>query len=454
MESDSELPSEIIGFQILSRISAKSLMRFKSVCKSWSSLIRNPSFVNAHQKFYRNKHSHLLLTTWDESARQQHFFSVKINQEGSPTLVTHLLKLPTPPGKNVERLYEALSINGLVCLYLSDSLFPNQTDHNHPVRIFNPCTRECIVLPHDSPAYRTIHVTHHFGFSSHTNEYKVLQVKRFQPLNSTRDMSFMVKIFKLGTSSWRRIEADINDLPFDPLKCQFERRSVCVHGAIHWMHDSTQNIIAVFDLKDERFRAIPLPEDYDYRIHGINDKLGNIFEMEGCLALIGDKQLRQMNTMELWILKDYQNQVWVKETITFPFSWTELGYPVPFYTIHTSELLLLQSSRLLRQDSSEARVLFYNLKSRSFRSECVFPESILPNDVRLKLLAHYDDSIVPLRLPSKSLMQFCVCKSWSSLTRIPSFLLTLITTWASTITLTSFSRPGTNPQGSTLLLTN
>lgn len=397
MESDSELPSEIIGFQILSRISTKSLMRFKSVCKSWSSLIRNPSFVNAHRKFYRNKHSHLLLTTWDESARQQHFFSVKINQEGSPTLVTHLLKLPTPPGKNVERLYEALSINGLVCLYLSDSLFPNQTDHNHPVRIFNPCTRECIVLPHDSPAYRTIRVTHHFGFSSHTNEYKVLQVKRFQPLNSTRDMSFMVNIFKLGTSSWRRIEADINDLPFDPLKCQFERRSVCVHGAIHWMHDSTQNIIAVFDLKDERFRAIPLPEDYDYRIHGINDKLGNIFEMEGCLALIGDKQLRQMNTMELWILKDYQNQVWVKETITFPFSWTELGYPVPFYTIHTSELLLLQSSRLLRQDSSEARVLFYNLKSRSFRSESVFPESILPNDIRLKLLAHYDDSIVPLR---------------------------------------------------------
>ena len=69
------------------------------------------------------------------------------------------------------------------------------------------------------------------------------------------------------------------------------------------MHDSTQNIIAVFNPEDKRFRVIPFPKDYDYGIHGIHDKQGNIFETDGCLALISDRQLNQMNTMELCILK-------------------------------------------------------------------------------------------------------------------------------------------------------
>ncbi|KAB2622744.1 F-box protein [Pyrus ussuriensis x Pyrus communis] len=82
------------------------------------------------------------------------------------------------------------------------------------------------------------------------------------------------------------------------------------------MHDSTLIIMAVFDLEDERFRVIPLPKYYAYDIHGINDNLENIFEMEGCLAN----------------------------------SWRE--YPIPFYTIHTTELLLFQYSRLLGRSES------------------------------------------------------------------------------------------------------
>ncbi|TQD90887.1 hypothetical protein C1H46_023566 [Malus baccata] len=217
-----------------------------------------PFLCQCPSKILRDMQNHLLLTTWDEPTRQQHFFSIKINQEGSPTLVTDLLKLPTPPSKNVERLYGALSINGFVGLYLSDTLFTIQTDHNHPVRIFKPCTRECIVFPH-------VHL-------------------RTAPSMLRTTLGSLPS--RKSTSSWRRIEVDINDLRYDPLKCQFGRRTVFIHGAIHWMHDSTQNIIAVFDPEDERFRVIPFPKDYDYGIHGINDKQGNIFEMEGCLALI------------------------------------------------------------------------------------------------------------------------------------------------------------------------
>ncbi|RXH83738.1 hypothetical protein DVH24_005991 [Malus domestica] len=258
MESSSELPSEIICFQILPRLPSKSLMRFKCVCKSWSSLVQNPSFADAHQSLHRNKLTHLLLTIWDTATRQQHFLSVQINQDGSPTPAIHLLNLPTM--SNDHRLYNAQSTNGLVCLYLSNTLSRDHTLAylDPPNFIFNPCTRESIILPHASPAYCTSHVTYHFGFSPLTNEYKVLQVQTFRPHDSIpTDLTFMFKIFKLGTSLWRRLEVDLNHLAFDPLECPFKVQGVCINGAIHWMHWK-ENVV-VFDIGDEKFRVIPLP---------------------------------------------------------------------------------------------------------------------------------------------------------------------------------------------------
>ncbi|KAM2571168.1 hypothetical protein TB1_005935 [Malus domestica] len=167
--------------------------------------------------------THLLLTTRDKATRQQHFLSVQINQGGSPTPAIYLLNLPM---SNYHRLYYAQSTNGLVCLYLSNNLFRNHTLAyiDPPNFIFNPCTRESIILPHASPAYWTSHVTYHFGFSSLTKEYKVLQVQTFRPHSIPMDMTFMCKIFKLGTSSsWRRLEVDLNDLssrvPVSGAKC-------------------------------------------------------------------------------------------------------------------------------------------------------------------------------------------------------------------------------------------
>ncbi|TQD90886.1 hypothetical protein C1H46_023565 [Malus baccata] len=401
MESSSELPSEIICFQILPRLPSKSLMRFKCVCKSWSSLVHNPSFADAHQSLHRNKLTHLLLTTWDTATRQQHFLSVQINQDGSPTPAIHLLNLPTM--SNDHRLYNAQSTNGLVCLYPSNTLSRDHTLAylDPPNFIFNPCTRESIILPHASPAYCTSHVTYHFGFGPLTNEYKVLQVQTFRPHYSIpTDMTFMFKIFKLGTSLWRRLEVDLNDLAFDPLECPFKVQAVCINGAIHWMHWK-ENVVVVFDIGDEKFRVIPFHQDYICFIHCIfGEVMRNVLEVDGCLALIGDKKLMILqNMMALWILKDYQNQVWVRKTIMLPHCWRALGCLVPLRTIHNGELLLQSTVLRVHGPPGHVRVHVYNMESKSFsESEIGLPsEWTFRNDARLKLVASYDDNIVPLR---------------------------------------------------------
>ncbi|OMO76099.1 hypothetical protein COLO4_25677 [Corchorus olitorius] len=47
MAHQSQLPEEIC-MEILKRLSVKSLIRFKTVCKSWRSLISTPDFIDRH----------------------------------------------------------------------------------------------------------------------------------------------------------------------------------------------------------------------------------------------------------------------------------------------------------------------------------------------------------------------------------------------------------------------
>ncbi|KAH0997193.1 hypothetical protein GBA52_021057 [Prunus armeniaca] len=79
---------------------------------------------------------------------------------------------------------------------------------------------------------------------------------------------------------------------------------------------------------------------------------------------------------------------------------TEHFKALGFEGLSKSGELLLQSSRLSIQKPDHPRVLLYNMESASFRGsdEIVLPpEYASLNDDRLKLLASYKDSIVPLR---------------------------------------------------------
>lgn len=128
----------------------------------------------------------------------------------------------------------------------------------------------------------------------------------------------MFNIITLGINLWKCIEVDLNNLPFDPHRCLFYEGSVCVNGA--------QNMIVGFDIEDEKFsRVIQLPKDYNlFRVDPF------MVEVCGRLALGDRVQLTGQNIMRLWILNDYENQVWVKESFTFAIQWRELAYPLHF----------------------------------------------------------------------------------------------------------------------------
>ncbi|PRQ37138.1 putative F-box domain-containing protein [Rosa chinensis] len=359
MEDDSEttvLLNEIICSEILPRLPVKTLLRFRCVCKSWSSLILNPGFATAYRNLCsgERKRSHLLFFTCEsEYQKEQRVFSVQLNQEGSQRRATHVLTL--------KQLYQAQSTKGLVCFSLSKTSSSYLEVLDNRVHIFNPSTRHVVTLPQTSRVNLTVYVAHHFGFSSLTNEHKVLQIQRYK-----RGLIF--NTFVLGTSTtWRQVEVDLADLPFDPLEFKFDTSSVSTYGAIHWLHP-TLNIIVAFDMNGaERFKVVPIPDGID-----LHDPLVRLDKVDGCLALI-DGRKQQSYMKGLWILKDYKNHVWVKEDILFPFQ-----------------------NDIVR-GLADLRLHQYNMKTKSYRlSQILLPE--WRNDSRmLDMLTSYDEGIVPLR---------------------------------------------------------
>lgn len=93
-----------------------------------------------------------------------------------------------------------------------------------------------------------------------------------------------------------------------------------------------------------------------------------------------------MCVLALWILKDYQNLVWVKEIISeMPRDATHIQ---ALCTIHTGELAINFNGHL----NLTFRLHLYNMKSKRFRIlDFDFPEFMIGDWDRLfKLVTNYD----------------------------------------------------------------
>lgn len=65
--------------------------------------------------------------------------------------------------------------------------------------------------------------------------------------------------------------------------------------------------------------------------------------MDGCVGLAYVMAGNKMDIMKLWILKDYQNQVWARETIRFPSHCIRVDGYTPHNSMHAGgEVVVLK----------------------------------------------------------------------------------------------------------------
>ncbi|KAI3413007.1 Pre-mRNA-processing factor 19 [Psidium guajava] len=241
-ETRDDIFTEDIYIDILSRLPAKSLIRFICVSKGWrsliSDLISDPSFVKSHlqrlkardlipsQRIIVGSPCHSLLETVDYETFDQ----------DRVVLVPHRIKPGWKP-------CIVGSCDGLVCLLVPGNYL-----------IYNPTTSEYRELPVcDFP--RLYELFYGFGYDSRSDDYKIVEGWA----DNDNWENWEVAIFSLKSGSWRRIQVQ-----FQEDHQEVTLPGVYWNGALHWcVHDvifHDKSIIMSFDLSEERFhRELPVP---------------------------------------------------------------------------------------------------------------------------------------------------------------------------------------------------
>ncbi|XP_060215844.1 putative F-box protein At1g50870 [Lycium barbarum] len=225
-----------IVFEILTRLLAKSLMRFKCVSKAWNSLIRQDSnffkWHNARSQARPSATRLLFEIVIDYRAVVESTSNFSTQLEGLS------LQLMDPHHYFGSREIFICSnhCNGLVCLY---SYLDTQ------VYLYNTTTREIKALPFSLSNPKGLSPRLFLGFDLNTEKYKLLHVNK----------QHKIEILTLGTNSWIRIDE----------KCQNYSRicysdyCIFLNGMLYWI-DDIPDTITYFNFIEEKFGTISLPQ--------------------------------------------------------------------------------------------------------------------------------------------------------------------------------------------------
>ncbi|XP_020211493.1 F-box/kelch-repeat protein At3g23880 [Cajanus cajan] len=310
------LPLELVA-EILLRTPVRSVLRFRSVCKSWLSLISDPHFRVSHYDLAAAPTHRLLL-------RADDFYAQSLPIE-SPLETYHHhaayfpLPLPSPPSKSAPNVQDDFhnqpeilgSCRGLVLLY-----YPCRED----LIVWNPSTGVYKRFPNSNIEYGLPYHPYPYGFGYDPSKDDYLLVLAEFP--ECGPVETRICIFSFKTESWKT--QTISNVSYEDLDDRFNhgdkfKAGLLFNGALHWLvfsRDRMVPMIIAFDLVQRSLSEIPLidhmtSEDLEYETY-------SLWVMRGCLSLCCS--VRGYQLAEVWVMKEYK----VKS------SWTMLCVNPPY----------------------------------------------------------------------------------------------------------------------------
>lgn len=221
----------------------KSLLQFRSVSKSWKSLIDSSDFITAYSSFTQPQPQRLLITYEDFIDNMYKCVSINENDTNFPEKVSSL----TVP-ESVDLSNHSIvgtSSHGLFCFYG----FSDDSATGTAV-IWNPAIRKSVAI--DVPGvFDDSYAVVGFGVCPDTLDPKIVKFTNGAPCQ--------VDVFTLSTGFWRSPLCS-NNLPCEPIESEL---SVVIDRFIHWLaYDCNQRIymLMLFDLISEKFSEQYLPD--------------------------------------------------------------------------------------------------------------------------------------------------------------------------------------------------
>ncbi|KAL8148902.1 F-box protein At4g22390-like [Apium graveolens] len=262
------LPEELLT-NIFLRLGVNFLLRCKSVCKTWLSVISNPLFVESQLRRALMTPT-LLIIDYPRAA-------------GLPS--TNIVN-PFP------RLFEkcnvvSCSYNGIVCL----------CDDNDAIYLWNPSIGKFKKLPpatRNRPPCLLRYDKVVFGYDSISDDYKVLKMV----YENSKDFMRKVYVYSTKTDSWRRFE----DRIMRKLN-GFGQTDIVVNGVLYIKSGSE---LITFDLHREVFGLIRVPDFF-------GKNMSNVLDFEGSVGIVF-KSVGDAEGIFLWTLDDVSGQMqWTKK---------------------------------------------------------------------------------------------------------------------------------------------
>ncbi|OMO53653.1 hypothetical protein CCACVL1_28474 [Corchorus capsularis] len=304
MAHQSQLPEEIY-MEILKRLSVKSLIRFKAVCKSWKSLISTPYFFDRHfDRSVANSNKLGIILTKAYKYRVPHclisFHTLNFSPTSSgETCIEHTLircKEVKPLG-----WYRGLLLLGVDCSY-------------NKLLLWNPSTNESKEIP-DPPnrrlEYECISASA-LGYDFNVKSHKIVLIYKSKSGKCENHIS----VYTLKTNSWTSV-----DLDTDHKVASYNIFPITLaNGAPHWViihgdvyDEDCHNIhyeIEYFDFDVNKFEVVPQPGDYDISVLKAPPKL---YDTGGGHLCIGNETYEDDRIkLEIWVMKkDCWSKLWM-----------------------------------------------------------------------------------------------------------------------------------------------
>ncbi|KAJ4826456.1 hypothetical protein Tsubulata_023869 [Turnera subulata] len=318
------LPPEIVE-EILSLLPSKSIRRFRSLSKSWSSLLVSLDFRQLRRRNSTPPPARILKlrcryygSECDPSNSPCHGFALSPYYPSKALRHTANTKESYPYQKFWVKRFVG-SCNGLVCLEQTHT--KPEVKKNHPkleIVVWNPFMGYYRKLSDSMITWFDRSYAYGFGYDSASDDYKVFVATRRRSINGVR-----ADIFSLKAGSWKEVKNPPRELRHLTRR---DSRGLFLNGALHWesknKKDGSRKIIA-FDLAEEKFYDVPLPPSpLNYNYYGMGVVGEYLF-----VSFLTTTQLSLDPDHIVWVMKEYRNEAsWVHLISYSPEQLTEAIY--------------------------------------------------------------------------------------------------------------------------------
>ena len=297
-----DLPHDIV-LNILTRLPAKSVIRFRCVCKTWDSSITTPYFISTHLNNLAHDHDngdgdgYIIHMPWSSNASNRAVCTVAFDRTFDRiSEIEFLFVFPSRPIQIVGSCNGLLCISGTCGLDISD----------YVIYLWNPSIRKFKRLP-DSCFGKLGLVTLGFAYHSEKNDYKVLRISSYPMV--TPPMPDKIEVYTLSSDSWRRVGMSLRANAMEFNYCSLLPFPL-VSGALHWIsrvvegeEERKSEVIMSFDVNSEEFRMLRIPDGAMSTV-GFQTRLASF---KGKLAFLtcGQSEQRGGDQYSIWVMREY-----------------------------------------------------------------------------------------------------------------------------------------------------